>query len=362
MNVFYTVLGITFFLALLIRVTRKEHIIFSKVIMIIMVTILIVVGGTQINIGDTPVYINIFKSVVANPSNADFNYDGGFIYFILLLTYISSDPQILIIVCSIIINLTNIKMFFKYESLIELQMFLYITSGYYIVTMNGLRQCIVASVLLWATKYIINGELVKYLIVVFFMSFLHQSALIMIPVYFISRCKPWSKLIYGLIGISFCGVLLFDKLVPIIFKFLQQSNYSHYESYISATGQGSNVIRIFIAAVPVIISYIKRDELKEKWSQSNVFVNMSLLNIIFYMFSSFNWIFARFNIYFQLYTFILLPYLIKECFKGKERRLIYFLCIVCYFIIFWFKYDRNMNLQYIWRYNFTDIFYNTIGG
>ena len=356
MNVFYPVLISTYLLSLLIRFTHNNRF-YSKIIITIILLTLIIVGGTQINIGDTPVYMNIFKSLVINPDSVDFSYDGAFTYFMLILTYISHDPQILIIICSIIINLINIKNFFKYESLIELQIFLYITSGYYIVTMNGLRQCIVASILLWATKYIINGELVKYLMVVFCMSCLHQSALVMIPVYFIARCKPWSKIIYVLITISLVGIILFDKLVPIIFSFLQGSNYSHYESYISVSGGGSNVIKIFIAAVPVILAYIKRDKLKKKWLQSGVFVNMSLLNMILYIFSTYNWIFARLNIYFQLYTLILLPYLIKECFKGKERRLIYFLCIICYFIVFWFEYDRNMNLEYIWRYNFIDIFY-----
>lgn len=361
MNVFYITLAVTFFLALLIKLTREKNIIYSKIIMGIMIIILIVVGGTQINIGDTPVYMNIFKSLVINPSNVDFDYDGGFIYFMLFLTHISSNPQVLIIVCAIIINLINVKMFFKYESLIELQIFLYIASGYYIVTMNGLRQCIVAAIFLWATKYIVNGNLIKYLIVVFLVSFLHQSALVMILVYFIARCKPWSKMIYVLIIISLIGVMLFDKLVPMLFTFLQNSNYSHYESYISVAGGGSNKIRIFIAAVPVILSYIKRNELNRKWPQSDVFVNISLLNMIFYIFSTFNWIFARFNIYFQLYIFILLPYLIKECFNKKERRILYFACIVCYFIVFWFEYDRNMNLQYIWRYNLNDIFYNSLG-
>lgn len=362
MNVFYITLAVTFFLSLLIKLTREKNIIYSKIIMSIMVIILIVVGGTQINIGDTPVYMNIFKKILINPQSVDFNYDGGFVYFILLLTYISEDPQILIIICSIIINLININMFFKYESLIELQIFLYITSGYYIVTMNGLRQCMVASIFLWATKYIKKGELIKYLIVVFLMSFLHQSALIMIPVYFIARAKPWSNIIYGLITLSLIGVILFDEFIPILFNFLQNSNYSHYEKYMNVVGGGSNIIKIFIAGVPVILSYIKRDDLCEKWNSSNIFVNITLLNMIFYIFSTFNWIFARFSIYFQIYTFILLPYLIKECFSKKEKRILYFACIVCYLIVFWFEYDKNMNLSYVWKYNLNDIFYNSLGG
>ena len=53
-------------------------------------------------------------------------------------------------------------------------------------------------------------------------------------------------------------------------------------------------------------------------------------------FSLYNWIFARFSIYFQLYNFILLPYIIKECFSNrKERDLIYVMFLICYFIFFY---------------------------
>ena len=68
------------------------------------------------------------------------------------------------------------------------------------------------------------------------------------------------------------------------------------------------------------------------------YVNMSIINAIVVAFSLYNWIFARFQIYFQLYNFVLLPYIIKNCFVNrKERDLVYYGFIICYFIFFYYE-------------------------
>ncbi|EOU1135914.1 EpsG family protein [Clostridium perfringens] len=358
MSVFYITLIITFILAFLARIMKQKNNKISNVFVFFIIILLVIVAGNQTNIGDTPQYMTIYRKLVVNPASVDLNYDGGFTFFMIILTKISKDPQILIIISAIIINLINIKMFLKYESLLEIQLFLYIASGYYIVTMNGIRQCMVAAVFLYSTKYIEQGKFLKYCIITFILSMFHQSAFIMIPVYFILRCKPWSKLTFAIIGGSIVTVLSINKFLPLLFEVLKGTNYSHYETYISAGNGGANVMRIAIAAVPVVLAYIKRDILAEKWKSSGIFVNAALLNIVFFIFSTVNWIFARFNIYFQMYTFILLAYLIKECFPKKEKRLLYFSCIVFYFIVFWYEYDKLMNLQYVWNSNWFNIFGN----
>ena len=78
--------------------------------------------------------------------------------------------------------------------------------------------------------------------------------------------------------------------------------------------------------------------MKEKWPESNVFVNMSLINFIFTAFGMYNWIFVRFQLYFQYYNIVLIPYIIKNCIKDRSvRDLIYYLFIVCYFIFFYYE-------------------------
>ena len=93
------------------------------------------------------------------------------------------------------------------------------------------------------------------------------------------------------------------------------------------------------------------------WPKSNIFVNMALINVIFVAFGMFNWIFNRFTIYMQLYNFILIPYIIRYCFKGKERRLLYMGLVFCYFIFFYREQVIGMNMNYTSVLNSKKIFY-----
>ena len=55
---------------------------------------------------------------------------------------------------------------------------------------------------------------------------------------------------------------------------------------------------------------MKRDIITEKWKEGNIFVNMSILCGVIMLFSAFNWIFARFGIYFQLYNFVFFSFIL----------------------------------------------------
>ena len=81
------------------------------------------------------------------------------------------------------------------------------------------------------------------------------------------------------------------------------------------------------------------------------------MNLIFAAFGMWNWIFNRFNIYMQLYNFILIPYMIRYFFKGKERRLSYFGVLICYFIFFYREQVIGMNMSYPSVLKLNNIFY-----
>lgn len=317
--------------------------------------VFIIISGLRCGIGDTGMYMHSYRLMVQDPSSADFSRDAGFTALSFILSQISSNPQTLIFVVALITNGLNIAMFYKYKSYLELQLYLYMASGYFTVTMNGIRQCLAAALVFVCNKFIVNGDFKKYLIFVLLISLFHGSALIMIPIYFIVRQKAWSKNVVKLIFLACIGVIFYDSFSEVLFKALQNTQYGHYSEFQEG---GSSIIRTIVNAVPVILAYIKRDELKEKWPESNIFVNMSLINVIFVAFGMMNWIFNRFSLYFQLYNFILLPFIIKNCFKGKERRLIYIGFLICYFIFFYKEQVIQLGMNYNSDYlNFENIFY-----
>lgn len=356
MATMYATLISTFILSLISRLANDKKYRFLAIFwMLIAATILIVFSGFRTgSIGDTGMYMHSYGLYASDPSTVKFDRDPGFVILNLILIQFSNNPQTLVVITSLIVNLFNMIVFYKYSSYLELQIYIYIAAGYLTVTMNGMRQCLAAAILFIFNSLIIKGKFKLYLVIVLMVSTIHASALIMIPVYFIVRQDTWSKKVVVMIILSCIGVVFYNILSPILFKLLENTQYAGYSQFNEG---GSSIMRVIVNMVPVILAYIKRYELKEMWPESNIFVNMALINVIFVAFGMFNWIFNRFTLYMQLYNFILIPYVIRHCFKGKEKRLLYFGVLICYFVFFYREQVIGMNMSYPSVLKLQDIFY-----
>lgn len=349
MKIFYITLISTFILAFLSRLhpkwsnDKKPMLIYTILILIILVG----VSGLRRSMGDTGDYKHLYTLVVSGTDMTNSDYEIGFIKFFELLSKISTDPQIMVFTTALITTVLCILTLRKYYSYFELEVYMYIASGFFLVTMNGIRQAMASAFIFAATKFIVEGKFILYLIIVLFASTFHTSAIIMIPVYFIVREEAWSKRIVYIILISIVALIFIQPLMEIMFESAEGTKLGGYEeSVLGGAEGGANILRAVIDLVPVVLAYIYRDKLKEKWPKSNIFVNMCLINLIFMCFALYNWLFARFNMYFQLYSFILLPYIIKNMFKPKEKGLVYYLFVLCYFIFFYYEHVISLNIIY----------------
>lgn len=325
---------ISYLLLLAARQVANKNRALELVTIGIVIAAFCIISGFRSNIGDTETYMFSYQVLAADPT-IQFDRDLGFNIMSRLLTYISPNPQILIFVTAVIIGVCNLVTLARYRrySYYELQVYLYVTTGYFLTTMNGIRQALCAAVLFACTNFIIKGKFLLYLIVVLVLSTFHQSALIMIPAYYIVRQKPWSKKILSLMAMVIVFVIAFDTFMPMVFSFLSNTQYGYYEEYFMENNWGgSSLIRTIINYVPVILAFIMRREIKEKWEDSDIFVNMSVLNALVMTVSLKNWIFARFSYYFQPYNFVLLPLIVSVLPKEKEKRVLYYLLLVCYLI------------------------------
>lgn len=347
MYVFYITLLITFFVSLIARIASGKSGKPNLLLTIIVMSILILVSGVRGGIGDTGAYKQLYRTIVMFGTVPKGSYETGFVIFLTLLTHVSSNPQFMIFVNSLITNFLNIWVLRKYSSSFELQTYMYITSGYYLVTMNGVRQALVAAVLFVSTRFIIEGNFKIYFLITLLMYTFHTSALIMIPVYFMARQEVWSKktlLLFLALPIAF---VFFNPLMSIMFQTIEGTRYASYGGAILTGGEGgASFFRVLVSLVPVVMAFLGRHKLKEEWAESNVFVCMSVMNLLVMTFSLFNWLFARFAFYFQPYNFVLLPYMIKILFNRQEKHLVYFLFIICYFAFFYYEQAITLNINY----------------
>ncbi|MGG1635366.1 EpsG family protein [Paenibacillus sp. NRS-1760] len=307
---------------------------------------LVIVSGLRQNIGDTSLYVHSYEIGDFSWESILQQRDKGFNILQLLLKQISDDPQILIFFTALATNLLIAGVFFKYARLFELSMYLYITTGAFIVSMNGIRQFLAAAIVFSATKFIFEGSWKRYMALVLLGSVFHQSALVMIPIYFIVRRKAWTGMTFALLSLAVLIVAGFNQFSTLLFTAIKDTQYGHYESFQEG---GANVIRVIVCSIPVVIAFFGREKLRKIFPHGDIVVNLSIVGVVLMIISTQNWIFARLSIYFSLYQLLLFGWIVK-LFREKDQKLVYLAIIAFYFIYFFYENFIILNIYYLSKY------------
>ncbi|MCS7461028.1 EpsG family protein [Paenibacillus doosanensis] len=306
------------------------------------VATLVLVSGLRNNIGDTYYYMYSYRLNNFTWETIRANKDIGFGLFQMGLKQISDNPQILVFSTALITNVLIIWVLYRYSKLFELSVYLYIACGLYTVSMNGIRQFMAGAIVFAATKYIYEGNWKKYICVVLFASTIHQSAFILIPIYFIVRRKAWTGASFALLFSAVFLAMGYGQFSNLLFSAIQDTQYSNYKDFQEG---GANVIRLAVQAVPVVFAFLGRDKLRQMDPRLDYIVNMCILGVVFMVIATQNWIFARFIVYFGLYNLILLSWIV-HLFVKREQKFIYYSIVVLYFGYFYYENVISLHMYY----------------
>ena len=307
--------------------------------------LLILISGLRSleGIGDTETYVGAFHNIPKDYETFKtiINYDGewGFEWLQFIIKKITENPQYYLMIMSVLILIPIFYMFFKYSDSLAFAVFVFITGGNFLVTMNGMRQYLVSSLLFVTFPLIYKKKWWIYFPIVLLLSTIHKSCLIFLLVYFIADKRAWG--VTSKILIAGGMILYFVKPLSqrISLWLLEGSQYEVYGKGIQAGSNGSNIFRSLIYLVPIVLAYFYHRRIKEEHKYYNIVFNISLLNCIFsFLSNSVSWIFARFNIYFSLYSILLLCWGIRSIpNKNRERSLVYFMAYTLYFIFYFYE-------------------------
>ena len=315
----------------------------NKVLIFGSLIALVLLSGLRSNIGDTFNYINIYERSDFTWDYIQSHKDIGFgILQMMLKNYVSNDPQVMIFTTALLTNVLILVVLYNYSRMIELSLYVYITGGFFLVSMNGIRQCLAAAIAFTAIRYLIEGNLIKYTLVILLASTVHQSALVLIPIYFVVRFKAWSKATLALVIFAVIIVIGFDQFSAILFSAIEDTQYAGYKNF--AEG-GANGLRVAVEGMPIILAFLGREKLRKISPNSDYIVNMALLGFVFMLISTQNWIFARFSLYFNLYQIILISWVVK-LFRQKDEKVIYYAILVCYFAYYFYENVISLNILY----------------
>lgn len=222
----------------------------------------------------------------------------------------------------------------KYSDDVALSCFLFIADLEFYWLFNGIRQFIVVAMFFAAFRMIAEKKLVKFLLFVFVMYFIHTTAIILIPIYFIANMKNWNVGIVSCILATMIVVLLFPDRVNTWID----SAFTDY-GYLEAVegDDGVNILRVAVALVPPILAFFYRKEIREYNNPFiNVMVNFSLITAGLYAVAnvSSGIFIGRLPIYTETFNILLLPFIIHQIVPKKVKPILYFCCIVGYFFFF----------------------------
>ncbi len=297
---------------------------------------------------DIPAYQGGFSITPSEPSEVkeyiqNINkYPGFGIFQVLFKTYISTEFQNFLAVIVIFDCLALCYVFRKYSCNFAFTVFLHIASGKITWMINGVKQFLAACIILAFSKFLMEKKFVPFAIGVIIASLFHTSALVVLPVYFFVHGKPWNKKMLLMMVCSVLAITFISTFTGILDFLLESTAYGSSYTDSLQSHSGSNILHFVVAAVPPVIALIGKKTVEEKApNYIKICINMSIVTACVFFVASFtSGIFmGRMPIYFQMYSFIALPWLIDNVFDKESAKVIKVVCILCYllmyYILFW---------------------------
>ncbi len=233
----------------------------------------------------------------------------------------------------------------RYSEYKWLSCYLFVAGNLFSYFFNGMRQFIAMAVLMGCIGLLLEKKYVKFILLIAFLAQIHGSAWFFIIVIFLQRCEPWSKMMGGVVVLSLIAGLCFDSLTGVMDTVLENTQYAGMGAEM-ASGEGSSVIRVLVDAVPVVLAWIGREQIRH---ENNTFidlcVNCSIMNMALMILSTFSFgiYMGRVAIYFGMFNIFLLPWLLFKLTSGKNTKIIVAAFIAVYGLYFFYQMEIAWN-------------------
>lgn len=327
----------------------------KKIVVYFYSGILIFFAGMRSGIGDTGFYLswfNKYKGISPLDLVGSDIKEIGFSIFMSTIGMLTQVPQIYLLIVSFICIGFTFYVIVHYSKDIGMSLVLFLTAGFFLGMMNGVRQYLVVVTLFLALDCLLRNKYWQYLILVLILSTVHTSAIFMIPVVFFVQRPVWRKSTFILLSGTILIVLNISKFLPWLGYLLEDSTYSLYtETLLNSSGSGANIFRILVMLVPVFISFIGRKNFSKDDKEYKIYSNMIILNAVCYIFSAKNWIFARLGMYFHIYILLFYPYVLPKVFKKDNLKIAKIILIIMYAVYFLFEVSSTPYMSYYLNIN-----------
>jgi hypothetical protein len=299
----------------------------SKVGIIFLWIILFLFSAFRYEIGsDYNHYVDIFNSLANGKEYYRYFKEFGFVYLNDFVYAIGGTPQLFFFITSLF-TITLLYFGFKFYANSKSQM-LFITMLFipllYFYSLNAVRQILSVAIFLYASRYIISREKLKYFLLSFIAISFHYTAVIILPLYWILNKNIKSYFIYMLL------VFIIFGGVPHLIEFLlstahtSYSNYFTHEKY-SATRESKYLLLIYYSVFIIGMTYLKK-----YFTENRIIFNAIIIYFLIKIIALDMIILNRLSVYFKpffIIGLIYIMYIVVKRIKGIKN-----LVVICFLI------------------------------
>ena len=301
--------------------------------------ILIFFVGLRVSYNDTWVYRLNFVQLVPGMQSFEridwrISENPGFqICNIIIKTYISQDPQVMLFLYSFITIILLFLFYRRWSTQFWLTVFLFGSSSTLLFSMAAVKQVAAMSIGLWGISCFLKNKRYWFVVLVLIGTSLHAFLPFYLTAFFLYD-KVWSKkVLLAILGALVAGLFI-EQFIELTSSATQLIG-AEYEKHGELAEAGMNVMRFAVYCVTPVLTWIYRHQINEKGDKLMIlFSNFTLIGWCFMfvaLFVSAN-MFGRMAAYFDPFMHLALTTLLVRYIPRTERRFVLSGCITAYCI------------------------------
>lgn len=305
------------------------------------------VAGLRYETGvDWPFYTEFFDrtdniaNVIGESSYLlnDPQFEIGYILLNSIVKVFTDNVQWLFLFIAFATNLMLFASLKKYSNHIFISLLIYFCSMYFVMNMDGMRQCIALNLFFMSLDFIIRKKVCYYFLLIILASLFHRPAVFLLPMYFILNMEFRNLTLLIFIGFGVFVAIFQIAWLKAIIDNIMDLNYSGHiinKLYIYSITYGSQKygIGFIINLMIFVFCLLKRKELKTN-KMFNLFLNMFALGLfLYYVVWEIGNLVNRFRLYFGVGSIVLFTYFI-DIYKNRLKKYLVYAFIICYCLFY----------------------------
>lgn len=239
---------------LIIHITNKDAKVISFFLAVSFIQLMLCHSCVEINsVPDLPHYEDEYSLMASLPFfNAVTSFrTSEYLYYSLckIVSLISSDFRFFLLIYNLLLFILYYTSFIKYSKYIMLSVCMLLMTTYS-QSIFVLRQHLAVAIILTTYPAIINKRLLQYLLLTAIAFFVHHSAIIWLPVYFIYNAKKTNTLSLFLFVLIICSSFIGEAFI-----FVNEIFKLDYAEYIVGSSNSFSFVNIVVCLV-YLITYI----------------------------------------------------------------------------------------------------------